>query len=132
MLAMKKTICLFCILIFAGCAGKPEVVVDMTKVTDKEQYEKDKNECVEVAMNFERTEKETGSAALGAAGGAGVAAGVATAVAGAVFWPAVPFIIGAAVVGGGAGGAVSSSKTEDIRQKIVHKCMEERGYIPLL
>jgi hypothetical protein len=57
-----------------------------------------------------------------------VVAGIATAVAGAVFWPAIPFIIAGSAVGGGAMAGHSKQKESKAREDILASCMTDRGY----
>ena len=64
------------------------------------------------------------NAALGAAAGAVGVAGIATAIAGAVFLPAIPFII----AGGVAGGGMTKQKENEARENILSNCLTERGY----
>lgn len=130
---MKKTIpnAISFALVFAilsGCASKPQIAVDPRTIPNKAKYEQDVNECTAVAENYDLTEGTAKTAIVGAAAGGGIAAGVATAIAGAIFWPAIPFIAGGALVVGTGSGGVVKVKEADARETILSDCMTERGY----
>ena len=88
------------IVCLAACSSAPQVIVDMAEV-DKAELEKDKNECLEIAQTYDLDNEAAGKALAGAAIGGAATAGVATAVAGAVFLPALPFILAGSLAGGG-------------------------------
>ena len=111
-----------------ACASKPQIAVDPRSVVNQEKYEQDLSECTGVAENYDLTEGTAKTAIVGAAAGGGAAAGVAAAVAGAIFWPAIPFIAGAAVVTATGSGGVVKVKEADARETILADCMTERGY----
>lgn len=111
-----------------ACASKPQIAVDPRTVANQAKYEQDVNECTAVAENYDLTEGTAKTAIVGAAAGGGAAAGVAAAVAGAIFWPAIPFIAGAALVVGTGSGGVVKVKEADARETILADCMTERGY----
>lgn len=111
-----------------ACASKPQIAVDPRTVANQAKYEQDLNECTAVAENYDLTEGTAKTAIVGAAAGGGAAAGVAAAVAGAIFWPAIPFIAGAALVVGTGSGGVVKVKEADARETILADCMTERGY----
>ena len=118
----------FLSLIISGCASGPKAVVDPRSVKNQEQLKKDDAECINIAKTYSLGDEIAGKAVVGAAMGAAGAAGVATAVAGAIFPPAIPFII----AGGGGGGALfggAADKKEAVaRQAILEDCMTQRGY----
>lgn len=116
------------ITILVGCASKPQIAVDPKTIPNKAKYEQDVTECTTVAENYDLTEGTAKTAVVGAAVGGGAAAGVATAIAGAIFWPAIPFIAGAALVVGTGSGGVVKVKEADARETILSDCMTERGY----
>lgn len=126
--AMKFTACALAITLIGGCASKPQIAVDPRTVVNQAKYEQDLNECTAVAENYDLTEGTAKTAIVGAAAGGGAAAGVAAAVAGAIFWPAIPFIAGAAVVVGTGSGGVVKVKEAEARETILSDCMTERGY----
>lgn len=111
-----------------ACASKPQIAVDPRTVVNQTKYEQDVNECTAVAENYDLTEGTAKTAIVGAAAGGGAAAGVAAAVAGAIFWPAIPFIAGAALVTATGSGGVVKVKEADARETILADCMTERGY----
>jgi hypothetical protein len=111
-----------------GCASKPQIAVDPRTIANQAKYEQDLTECTTVAENYDLTEGTAKTAIVGAAAGGGAAAGVATAIAGAIFWPAIPFIAGAALVVGTGSGGVVKVKEADARETILSDCMTERGY----
>ena len=114
--------------IITACASKPQIAVDPRTVANQAKYEQDVNECTAVAENYDLTEGTAKTAIVGAAAGGGAAAGVAAAVAGAIFWPAIPFIAGAALVTATGSGGVVKVKEADARETILADCMTERGY----
>ena len=87
-----------------GCSSSPQVIVDQTGV-DKVELEKDKSECIEIARTYDLENETAGKVLAGAAIGGAAIAGDATAVAGAVFAPAIPFIIAGSLAGGGLWGS---------------------------
>ena len=62
-----------------------------------------------------------------AVGGTAVA-GVATAAAGAVFAPAIPFIVAGSLAGGGLWGASSSKEEQIAREHVMTQCLRGKGY----
>ena len=126
--ALRLTAYALAITLIGGCASKPQIAVDPRTVPNQAKYEQDLNECTAVAENYDLTEGTAKTAIVGAAAGGGAAAGVAAAVAGAVFWPAIPFIAGAALVTGTGSGGVVKVKEAEARETILSDCMTERGY----
>ena len=120
--------CALAVVLVAACASKPQIAVDPRSVQNQAKYDQDLNECTAVAENYDLTEGTAKTAIVGAAAGGGAAAGVAAAVAGAVFWPAIPFIAGAALVTGTGSGGVVKVKEAEARETILSDCMTERGY----
>ena len=114
----------------AGCGGEydPTVVVDNSQVSDMKKYNSDLEQCKGLAKTIDLTSEAATKALAGAAAGGVAVAGVATAVAGAVFLPAVPFILAGSALGGGAWGASISAKETKQRNKIFGSCMRDRGY----
>ncbi len=111
-----------------ACASRPQIAVDPRSIANQAKYEQDLNECTSVAENYDLTEGTAKTAIVGAAAGGGAAAGVAAAVAGAIFWPAIPFIAGAALVTATGSGGLVKVKEADARETILADCMTERGY----
>lgn len=124
----QGVICALVIAMVSGCASKPQIAVDPRTIPNKAKYEQDVTECTAVAENYDLTEGTAKTAIVGAAAGGGIAAGVATAIAGAIFWPAIPFIAGGALVVGTGSGGVVKVKEADARETILSDCMTERGY----
>ena len=112
----------------AGCASGPQVVIDPKSITDTQKYKTDMDECTAIAKNYDLSGNAVKNAAVGAVAGGAAVAGIATAVAGAVFWPAIPFIIAGSVAGGGALGGHAKQKEAKARQEILQQCMTDRGY----
>ena len=115
-------------LLLSGCASQPQVVVDPKSITSESRYQQDMDECHKVSQNYDLSNATKTIAALGAAGGGLAVAGLATAVAGAVFLPAVPFIMAGATAGGIAGGGLTKSGETAAREKILSECLRDRGY----
>ena len=116
--------------LLTGCMKEyePNVVIDNSKVEDMEKYNLDKEQCSNLATTID-LDSEAAVKALAGATGAGVAvAGVATAVAGAVFLPALPFIVAGSALGGGAMAAGVSAKEAKQRNTVFGQCMRDRGY----
>jgi len=125
---LKKLIAGMLCVSIAGCAAGPQVAVDPKSITDTAKYESDMAECKAVAESYDLSSSTGKSAVVGAAAGGIAVAGIATAVAGAVFLPAVPFIIAGTAAGGGLAGGLSKNKETAAREKILAECMTERGY----
>jgi outer membrane lipoprotein SlyB len=111
-----------------GCASKPQIAIDPKSITDMAKYQNDMSECNAVAASYDLSEGAGKNAAVGAAAGAATVAGIATAVAGAVFAPAIPFILAGGAVGGTAGAGMTKSSETAAREGILAECMTERGY----
>ena len=127
---MKFSVSLiFSALLIVSCASKtPMMVVDPSSVTDEKKVVIDREECYQLALNIDMGDevvaKSIGGAALGSAGVAGVAALAY----GAVFAPAIPFIIAGGAAGGSLWGKSASDAEKRYRNNIMRKCMVDRGY----
>ena len=112
-----------------GCASNElRVVADMTKVKDMEKFKYDKEQCIKIAKEIDFSNEATAKTLGGAALGAGAVSGAAALVYGAVFLPAIPFIIAGGLAGGGLGESSVSEEQEDARNSILSQCMTDRGY----
>jgi hypothetical protein len=111
-----------------ACASGPRIVVDPKSIADSSKYKVDLSECTQIAKTYDLSGNTAANAAVGAAAGGAAVAGVATAVAGAVFLPAIPFIIAGALAGGGALGGHAKQKETKAREAILQQCMTDRGY----
>lgn len=114
--------------LLSGCASAPQVVIDPRSINSEAKYQKDMNECHSIARSYDLSDSTNRNAIIGASAGGVAVAGVATAVAGAVFLPAVPFIVAGATAGGIAGGGLTKSGETTSREKILADCMTDRGY----
>jgi len=116
--------------LLVGCTNtsKLQVVVDPASVVDKPKYDADAAACIEIAKNYDLGGQAAGNAAVAAVASGGAVAGVATAVAGAVFAPAIPFIIAGSLLGGGVAGDRVNKKELAAREKILTECLKDRGY----
>lgn len=125
---MKKLSIYVTVLMLSACSSTPQIAVDPKSITDVVQFNKDKEECTAIAQTYDLSEKAGKNAmAAGAAGAVGVA-GIATAVAGAVFWPAIPFIIAGGATGATAGSGMTKMEETKVRENILEQCMTERKY----
>ena len=125
---MNKFLLLIVGSVLVGCASAPQIAVDPKTITDMAKYQKDMDECKAVAATYDLSEGAGKNAAIGATAGAVTVAGIATAVAGAVFAPAIPFIVAGGAVGGTAGAGMTKSSETAARESILAECMTERGY----
>ena len=116
------------VFILPGCSTTLNVAIDPASIKDKIKYNNDYDVCRQVAESYDLSGDTTKNAFLGAAAGGAVVAGVATAVAGAVFLPAIPFILAGTAAGGLTGGGFTKSKETSAREKIMAECMTQRGY----
>ena len=126
---MKKLVSVLCVvLLLNGCASSVIVAVDPASIKDKAKFDEDYKLCQDVARTYDLSSDTGTNAALGAAAGAVGVAGIATAVAGAIFWPAIPFIIAGGAAGGGVSGGLTKQKESEARENILSSCLTERGY----
>jgi len=104
------------------------VAVDPASITNKPKFDQDYKLCQDIAKTYDLSSDTGKNAVIGAAAGTAVVAGVATAVAGAVFAPAIPFMIAGGLAGGGLGGGATKAKESAAREKILSDCLTDKGY----
>lgn len=114
--------------LLAGCATSVNVAIDPASITDKQKFEQDYKVCQDIAKTYDLSQDTTSNAAIGGAAGAIGVAGIATAIAGAVFAPAIPFIIAGGAAGGGIAGGLTKQKESEARESILANCLSDRGY----
>ena len=129
-MSMKVHLKIFFIFIFiVSCASNsPMFVVDPSSIQDEEKVIVDREECYQIALNIDMSDEVAGKALGGAALGAGAVAGAAALVYGAVFAPAIPFILAGGAAGGSLWGKSASDEEKKFRNNIMRQCMESRGY----
>ena len=115
-------------MIISGCASSVNVAVDPSSIKDKTKFDQDYKACQDIAKTYDLSNDTGSNAAMGAAAGAVGVAGIATAIAGAVFAPAIPFIIAGGAAGGGLAGGMTKQKESEARENILSGCLSERGY----
>jgi hypothetical protein len=112
----------------SGCASSVNVAVDPASITDRKKFEADYQTCQAIAKTYDLSQETNQNAAMGGLMGAVGVAGIATAVAGAVFAPAIPFIIAGGAAGGGLMGGATQQKENQARENILTDCLDKRGY----
>lgn len=115
-------------LLYFGCASTVHVAVDPGSIENQAQFKEDYKLCQDVAKTYDLSSDVGTNAALGATAGAVGVAGIATAVAGAIFAPAIPFIVAGGAMGGGVTGGMTKQKETEARESILAQCLSERGY----
>jgi len=125
----KSLILVLSVFYLIGCSSnEPRVVTDMSTVKDREKFKYDKEQCTKIAREIDLSDEAAMKSLGGAALGAGAVAGSAALVYGAVFAPAIPFIIGGGLAGGSLWGNSVSEEEETARNSILAQCMTDRGY----
>ena len=102
-------------LVVAGCASKP--IVDTYNV-DMVQYERDLEQCEEIAHQVQTGQITAKSAAFGAAVGAAYGA----------IWSDIGRSAAGGAVGGAAGGLL---KSDNEKARVTKNCLRHRGYVVL-
>ena len=127
---MKKLILAISVASFVTACGStaPRLAVDPSTIKNQVQYDKDFNSCLNLAKTVDLGNEKAGKAVAGAAIGSVAVAGVATAVAGAIFLPALPFIIAGGAAGGGLWGSSVSDDEKKARESILTQCLGDKGY----
>ena len=112
-----------------GCATKaPMIAVDPSSIPDQTVYEQDFENCLNLAKTIDISDEKLMKTLGGAAIGTAAVAGVATAVAGAIFAPAVPFMIAGGMAGGGLWGSSVSKEEQQARESVLTQCLSDKGY----
>lgn len=127
---MKKLYPYLCILLFLNsCATtEPMLVVDPASVKDPNKVVIDREECIAIAANIDMKNEALGKSFAGGIIGGGAVAGAAALAYGAVFAPAIPFIILGGTATGSIWGSSVSKEEKRIKDKILKECMIDRGY----
>lgn len=73
--ANKSLLVTLAVVLTAGCAFQPQVVVDPKSIKSEASYQRDMEECHTTARNYDLSDQTTKNALLGAAGGGVVVAG---------------------------------------------------------
>jgi hypothetical protein len=116
------------VIMSSGCASSVNVAVDPSSIKNRAKFDEDYRACQEIAKTYDLSSDTGANATMGAAAGAVTVAGIATAIAGAVFAPAIPFIIAGGAAGGGLAGGLTKQKESEARENILSGCLSERGY----
>ena len=120
---------LFILLFLASCASRePTLIVDPASVKDSDKVVQDREECFQIVANIDMSDEAVAKGVGGALLGGGAVAGAAALAYGAVFAPAIPFIIAGGAAGGGLWGASATKEEKAIKDRILKECMEDRGY----
>ena len=126
---MKIKLISICILLTYGCtSSSPRIAVDPSSISDQDEYNKAYDSCINLAMTIDLNNEQSAKTLAGAATGAAVVGGVAMAVAGAIFAPAIPFIIAGAAAGGGVMGDSVAKEEKNARESVLVDCLSNKGY----
>ena len=115
-------------LFVVGCSSQPRIVVNQATVENQEQYDQDFKLCYDIASTIDLSDEKAIKSVAGAAMGGTAVAGIATAAFGAVFAPAIPFIVAGSLAGGGLWGSSASKEERIARERIMVQCLRGKGY----
>ena len=127
---MKKfNLTIISVFLAVSCASNtPMMVVDPDSVKDEKQVVVDREECYQLAATIDMGDEIVAKSLGGAAIGSASVAGLAALVYGAVFLPALPFILAGGAAGGSLWGKSASDAEKKYRNNIMQQCMIDRGY----
>ena len=126
---MKIIYYTFFLILIASCSARqPTLIIDPNSVQDQKQVLVDREECVAIAANIDMSGEAIAKSIGGGLLGSSAVAGAAALAYGAVFAPAIPFIIAGGAAGGGLWGASASKEEIRIKERILSECMTDRGY----
>ena len=111
-----------------GCSSQPRIVVNQTTVESQEQYDQDFQLCYDIANTIDLSDEVAIKSIAGAAMGGTAVAGIASVAFGAVFAPAIPFIVAGSLAGGGLWGSSASKEEKVARERIMVQCLRGKGY----
>ena len=112
----------------ACTSSTPRLAVDPSSIKDQAEYNEAFDYCLSLSKTVDMTDEKVMKGVAGAAIGTAAVAGIATAVAGAVFAPAIPFMIAGGLAGGGLWGSSSSKEEKQAREAILAQCLSDKGY----
>ena len=115
-------------LVSACTSAAPRIAVDPSSITNQAEYNQDFEGCLNLAKTIDLGSEKAAKAIAGAAIGTAAVAGVATAVAGAIFAPAIPFMIAGGAAGGGLWGNSASKEEKQAREAVLVQCLSDKGY----
>jgi hypothetical protein len=125
----KFALTLLVVALVSGCSSSsPRLAVDPSTIKSQEEYDKDYDSCLALAKTIDLSDETAMKAVGGAVMGAAAVGGVATAVAGAIFAPAIPFMIAGAAAGGGLWGSSVSKEEKSAREGVLAGCLRNKGY----
>mgnify|MGYP006137168133 CR=1 FL=1 len=125
----KVLVALVSMIMVSGCTSTaPRIAVDPSSIKDQATYDADFNTCLNLAKTIDISDEKMMKTIGGAAIGTAAVAGVATAVAGAVFAPAIPFMIAGGMAGGGLWGSSVSKEEKEARESVLTQCLGDKGY----
>ena len=125
---MDKILLIVSFFLLTACGPKHiNVAVDTLVIENQAKYGADKANCTNIAMTYSLTDERLMKAGYGAGIGGGTASGAALALGAGVINPvAIPFIIGATLLGAGVG-AISPEERQ-ARESILYQCLAKHGY----
>jgi outer membrane lipoprotein SlyB len=125
----KRVVAMLASLTLVACTSSaPRLAVDPASIQDQATYDKDYGSCVDLAKTIDISDEKLMKAIGGAAIGTAAVAGIATAVAGAVFAPAIPFMVAGGLAGGGLWGSSASKEEKQAREGVLIGCLRDKGY----
>ena len=125
----KLLVAMLASLALVACTSTaPRIAVDPSSIKDQATYDKDYQGCIDLAKTIDISDEKMMKAIGGAAIGTAAVAGIATAVAGAVFAPAIPFMIAGGLAGGGLWGSSASKEEKQAREGVLTGCLRDKGY----
>ena len=106
----------FILLFLASCASRePTLIVDPASVKDSDKVVQDREECFQIAANIDMSDEAVAKGVGGVLLGGGAVAGAAALAYGAVFAPAIPFIIAGGAAGGDFGELPPQKKKKQLK-----------------
>jgi len=112
----------------ACTSSSPRIAVDPSSISDQATYDRDYEGCLQLAKTIDISDEKLMKSIGGAAIGVASVGGIATAVAGAIFAPAIPFMIAGGLAGGGVWGSSVSKEEKQAREGVLTGCLRDKGY----
>ena len=125
-----KTVALLSVVaVVSACTSSaPRIAVDPSSINNQAEYDQAYEGCLSLANTVDMGSEKAGKAIGGAAIGTAAVAGIATAVAGAIFAPAIPFMIAGGGAGGWLWGSSASKEEQQAREAILVQCLSDKDY----